>query len=39
MPPRRGHLCAKGATMAVSLLTLLVLIVAFGAEVGWLCRC
>jgi len=25
--------------MAVSLLTLLVLIVAFGAEVGWLCRC
>jgi hypothetical protein len=26
-------------TMAVSLLTLLVLIVAFSAEVGWLCRC
>jgi len=25
--------------MIVSLLTLMVLLVAFGAEVGWLCRC
>jgi len=25
--------------MTVPLLTLLLLIVAFGAEVGWLCRC
>jgi hypothetical protein len=29
----------RGATMTVPLLTLVVLIVAFGAEVGWLCRC
>ena len=29
----------RGATMTVPLLTLLVLIVAFSAEVGWLCRC
>jgi len=25
--------------MTVPLLTLIVLILAFGAEVGWLCRC
>jgi hypothetical protein len=25
--------------MTVPLLTLMVLLVAFGAEVGWLCRC
>jgi hypothetical protein len=29
----------RSATMTVPLLTLLLLIVAFGAEVGWLCRC
>jgi hypothetical protein len=27
------------ATMTVPLLTLMVLLAAFGAEVGWLCRC
>jgi hypothetical protein len=27
------------ATMTVPLLTLMVLLVAFGAEVGWLCWC
>ena len=34
-----GTTCSESAAMAVSLLTLMVLIVAFGAEVGWLCRC
>jgi hypothetical protein len=29
----------RSATMTVAVLTLMVLIVAFGAEVGWLCRC
>jgi hypothetical protein len=29
----------RDATMTVPLLTMLVLLVAFGAEVGWLCRC
>jgi hypothetical protein len=27
------------ATMTVPVLTLMVLLVAFAAEVGWLCRC
>jgi hypothetical protein len=27
------------ATMTVPLLTLMVLLVAFAAEIGWLCRC
>ena len=31
-----GTTCSESAAMAVSLLTLMVLIVAFGAEVGWL---
>jgi hypothetical protein len=39
MPPRRGHLFGRSAAMTMSVLTLMVLIVAFGAEVGWLCRC
>jgi hypothetical protein len=39
MPPSRGHPLAQGATMTVSLAKLMALIVAFGAEVGWLCRC
>jgi hypothetical protein len=29
----------RSVTMTVSLLTLMVLLAAFGAEVGWLCRC
>jgi hypothetical protein len=29
---------SRSATMTVPLLTLMVLILAFGAEVGWLCR-
>jgi hypothetical protein len=29
----------RSPTMTVPLLALMVLIVAFGAEVGWLCRC
>jgi hypothetical protein len=29
---------ARGRAMTVPLLTLLALLVAFGAEVGWLCR-
>ena len=27
------------ATMTIPLLTLMVLLLAFGAEIGWLCRC
>jgi hypothetical protein len=44
-PSGRDHLvggaaASKGARpMTVALLMLVVLIVAFGAEVGWLCRC
>jgi hypothetical protein len=30
---------ATGARPMIPVLTLTVLIVAFGAEVGWLCRC
>jgi hypothetical protein len=29
----------RSAIMIVAVLTLLVLILAFAAEVGWLCRC
>jgi hypothetical protein len=36
MPPA-GAICAKARP--VSLLTLAVVLVVFGAEVGWLCRC
>ena len=32
-------LASWSATMTVPLLTLMVLLVAFTAEVGWLCRC
>jgi hypothetical protein len=28
----------RSVTMTVAVLTLMVLLVAFGAEVGWLCR-
>jgi hypothetical protein len=34
-----GAICRPERTMTVPLLTMMVLIVAFGAEVGWLCRC
>jgi hypothetical protein len=37
MPPAAGT--TRGATMTVLLLMLVVLIVAFGVEVGWLCGC
>jgi hypothetical protein len=39
MPPQAGPPAGRSAAMIVSLLTLMVLLVAFGAEVGWLCRC
>jgi hypothetical protein len=29
----------RSAIMTVAVLTLVVRIIAFGAEVGWLCRC
>ena len=35
---RCRHL-VEPATMTVPLLTLMVLLVAFAAEIGWLCRC
>jgi hypothetical protein len=38
-PQHAGTTCSESAIMTVPLLTMMVLIVAFGAEVGWLCRC
>jgi len=35
---RCRHL-VEPATVTVPLLTLMVLLVAFAAEIGWLCRC
>jgi hypothetical protein len=31
--------CRRRAIMVAAMLTLMLLIIAFGAEVGWLCRC
>jgi hypothetical protein len=33
------RLIGERAVMTVAVLTLLMLAIAFGAEVGWLCRC
>jgi hypothetical protein len=37
--PARDPHAIRSTAMTVPLLILLMLIVAFGAEVGWLCRC
>jgi hypothetical protein len=34
-----GTTCSKSATMIVPLTILMMLLAAFAAEVGWLCRC
>jgi hypothetical protein len=39
MPKAAETTCSESATMTVPLITMMVLIVAFGAEISWLCRC